>query len=180
MSQVGHLKVAMTTKSLTHVDCAFALAKQIVLYDVTIDGAEFIDVARFSGGGGGGGEGRGRAKNGGGCWMDEVEGSGNGGDRITPRVEAVADCKVIFTKGLSDLAAVKLRDAGVFPVKLERDREIDEVIVYLQRMMAGNPPLWMRRALGHTPATEASATVRRTPLQRTSEADDDDDDAAVA
>jgi nitrogen fixation protein NifX len=148
MSKIGHIKIALTTNSLTRVDSAFALAKQIVFYEVSYDTAEFLDTARFAGGGNGG-EGRGKAKNGGSCWMEDAEASGAGGDRITPRVEAVKGCAVIFTKGLSDVAAVKLRDIGVFPVKMEAGRDIDECIAYLQRMMNGQPPLWLRKALGY-------------------------------
>ena len=146
MSEPGHVKIALTSNSLTKVDCAFALAKQIVFYDVSYNSSEFIDVVRLSGGGDAG-EHKGSAKNGGACWMED-EGLNAGGDRITPRVEAVKGCHVVFTKGLSDVAAVKLRDANVFPVKMEAGRDIDEVIAYLQRMMNGHPPLWLRKAMG--------------------------------
>jgi len=146
MSKPGHVKIALTSNSLTKVDCAFALAKQIVFYDVTYHHSEFIDVVRFNGGGDGGDH-KGSAKNGGTCWMDD-EALNAGGDRVTPRVEAIRGCHVVFTKGLSDVAAVKLRDANVFPVKMEAGRDIDEVIAYLQKMMNGHPPLWLRKALG--------------------------------
>lgn len=146
MTQVGHIKIALTSNSLTRVDCAFALAKQIVFYDVGYHSSEFLDVVRFGGGGAEAGEKKGSAKNGGSCWMED-EGLANG-DRITPRVMAVQDCHVVFTKGLSDVAAVKLRDHNVFPVKMEAGRDIEEVIDYLQKMMNGHPPLWLRKALG--------------------------------
>jgi nitrogen fixation protein NifX len=147
MSEPGHIKIALTSNSLTRVDCAFALAKQIVFYDVSHTTSEFLDVVRFSGGGDAG-EHKGSAKNGGSCWMED-EGLNAGGDRTTPRVEAVRGCHVVFTKGLSDVAAVKLRDANVFPVKMEKGKDIDEVISYLQQLMNnGLPPLWLRKALG--------------------------------
>lgn len=148
MSEIGHLKIALTSNSLTRVDVAFALTRQILFYDVTYDAAEFIDSVRFAAGGTGGGTGQGRAKNGGDCWMMEAESSGS--DRITPRVEAVKGCQVLFTKGLSDVAAVKLHDAKVFPVKMESGRDVDEVIGALQKMMnSPHPPLWLRKALGY-------------------------------
>lgn len=148
MPEIGHIKIALTSNSLTSVDCAFALAKQIVFYDVSYDQAEFLEAVRFNGGGDAG-QRKGSAKNGGTCWMEDEAAMNAGGDRVTPRVEAVRGCQVVFTKGLSDVAAVKLRDAGVFPVKMEAGREIDECIAYLQRMMNGNPPLWLRKALGY-------------------------------
>ena len=154
MSQIGHLKVAITSNSLTRVDVAFALAKQILFYDVTYDSAEFIDSARFAAGGAAPGAapggGKGTKKDTGDCWMMDTENQGGSGDRITPRVEAVRGCHVIFTKGLSDLAAVKLHDAKVFPVKMEQGKDVDEVIGALQKMMnSPRPPLWLRKALGY-------------------------------
>jgi nitrogen fixation protein NifX len=150
MPEIGHLKIAVTSNSLTRVDVAFALAKQILFYDVTYDSAEFIDSVRF-GGGGGDQSGKGMAKNGGDCWMmADAAAHGTSGDRITPRVEAVKGCHVVISKGLSDLAAVKLHDHKVFPVKLEAARDIDEVISSLQKMMnSAHPPLWLRKALGY-------------------------------
>lgn len=143
MPAVGHLKIAIATNSLTRVDVAFALSKQILFYDVTYDTAEFLDSARFAGGGAG----KGRGRNGGDCWMMDTESTG--GDRLTPRVEAVKGCQVLFAKSLGDLAAVRLHDHKVFPVKLENARDIDEVIAALQKMMnSPHPPLWLRKALG--------------------------------
>ena len=154
MSEIGHLKVAITSNSLTRVDVAFALAKQILFYDVTYDTAEFIDSARFSAGGAAPAEapsgGKGTKKDTGDCWMMDTENQNTTGDRVTPRVEAVRGCHVIFTKGLSDLAAVKLHDAKVFPVKMEQGKDVDEVIDALQKMMnSPRPPLWLRKALGY-------------------------------
>lgn len=149
MPHPARLKIALTTNSLTRVDCAFALAKQIVFYSVGAEEAEFIDVVRIGGGEAPSAEHRGRAKSGGVCWMDDAEASGTSGDRITARVEAVRGCHMVFTKGLSDLAAVKLRDAGVFPVKMESAREVDDCILYLQKMLKGRPPLFLRKALGY-------------------------------
>jgi len=154
MSEIGHLKVAITSNSLTRVDVAFALAKQILFYDVTYDKAEFIDSARFSAGGAATteapGGGKGTKKDTGDCWMMDTENQNTTGDRVTPRVEAVRGCHVIFTKGLSDLAAVKLHDAKVFPVKMEQGKDVDEVIEALQKMMnSPRPPLWLRKALGY-------------------------------
>jgi len=153
MPEIGHLKIAIASNSLTHADVTFALAKQILFYDVTYDTSEFIDVVRFSGGAGGAVTevARGGLKNGGDCWMmTDAETTGSAGDRITPRVEATRGCHVVFTKGLSDLAAVRLHEHKIFPVKLESVREIDFVISALQKMMnSAHPPLWLRKALGY-------------------------------
>lgn len=141
-----HLRIAVTTNSLLRVDANFAAAKQVVFYDVARDASEFIDVVSFKRAGAKGpGGGRGVA---GGCIMEDMgDDDGTGRDPLLERVEALKGCSVLFTKGLSDLAAVRVQSLRVFPVKTERAFEIDEAIGNLQRMMRDGPPLWLRRVM---------------------------------
>ncbi|PWV60995.1 NifB/NifX family molybdenum-iron cluster-binding protein [Plasticicumulans acidivorans] len=145
MSEIGHLKIAITTNDLLQVDANFANAKQIVFYDVTYDDAVFVDCVQFKGGKGGGKRGPG---GGGGCSMGDPN-DGAAVDQVKLRVDALEGCAVLFTRALSDFAAVNVKNAGVFPVKMETGREITEVIETLQRMMNNHPPLWLRKALGY-------------------------------
>ncbi|MFC0708734.1 NifB/NifX family molybdenum-iron cluster-binding protein [Azorhizophilus paspali] len=148
MNEIGHLKIAITSNDLLQVDANFATAKQIVIYDVTYDEASFLDVIQFKGGGKSGGEGKRGPGGGAGCSMGDPTG-GASVDQIQLRVDAMQGCAVLFTLALSDFAAVKVKNAGVFPVKMQHSREIDEVVAHLQRMMGSNPPLWLRKALGY-------------------------------
>ena len=43
-----HLRLAVTTNNLVEVDANFAVAKQVVFYDVARDHSEFVDVVNFS------------------------------------------------------------------------------------------------------------------------------------
>ncbi|WP_349569829.1 NifB/NifX family molybdenum-iron cluster-binding protein [Azotobacter salinestris] len=147
MNEIGHLKIAITSNDLLQVDANFATARQIVIYDVTYDEASFLDVVQFKGGGKGG-EGKRGPGGAAGCSMGDPTG-GASVDQIQLRVDAMEDCAVLFTLALSDFAAVKVKNAGVFPVKMQHPREIDEVVAHLQRMMGSNPPLWLRKALGY-------------------------------
>ena len=143
----AHLRIAITTNSLVAVDANFASAKQMAFYDVTRDASEFVDVVKFNrfgkkglGGGGGGADGR--------CVMDDMgDDDGAGHDPLVERVESLASCSVVFTLGLSDLAAVRIHNERVFPVKSAQVRDIEDVIENLQRLMNGTPPLWLRRVL---------------------------------
>jgi hypothetical protein len=143
----AHLRIAITTNSLVAVDANFASAKQMVFYDVTRDGSEFVDVVKFNrfgkkgiGGGQGGADGR--------CVMDDMgDDDGAGHDPLVERVESLTGCSVVFTLGLSDLAAVRIHNERVFPVKSAQVRDIEDVILQLQRLMGGTPPLWLRRVL---------------------------------
>jgi nitrogen fixation protein NifX len=144
MTEIGHLKIAITTNDLTQVDADFISAKQMVFYDVTYDSSEFLDCVQFGmvkrgvdGKGPGGGTG---------CSNADTDETPNL-DRIGTMVEALDGCAVLFTRGLSDPQAVRVKNAGVFPVKMERSRSIPEVVAHLQGMLNKNPPLWLRRAM---------------------------------
>jgi nitrogen fixation protein NifX len=157
MPAIGHVKIALATNSLTHVDASFIGSRQIVFYDVSRTGREFLDVVRF-------GSPQhasnptseisarpGMGRNGGACCMMSDPTDGEGTDRLGERVEAMRGTSILFCSILNDLAAVRLRDVGVFPVKMEQRRDIDSVIDALQQMMNAQPypPLWLRRAQGY-------------------------------
>ena len=145
---VPHLRVAMTTDSLVKVDANFVAAKQMVFYDVSAEDSEFVDVVHFSRNGKRGPGGGLGMVDGGCCVMDDMgDDDGEGHDPIVERVEALRDCSILLTSGLSDLAAVRVQDINVFPVKSETTREIDEVIDAVRTMLRGNPPLWVRRVM---------------------------------
>ena len=158
MSMLSHLKIAVTTNGLTQVDANFAGAKNMVFYNVSQDSSQFIDIVQFKGNGASKKSEKAKAanaavtgKNGGCCMMDaDDEQSADGIDPLTAKVESLKGCAVLFTKGIGDPAAMRVQDEKVFPVKMDSVRDIDEVILSLQRMMSSTlPPLWLRRALGY-------------------------------
>lgn len=158
MTQPGYLKVAIATNSLTDADANFAAARQLVIYDVTTDDAVFVDALQFAPKPAGDdvsdpkAEGSGKGRNGGACKMDNIADEGVVLDIVSRKVEALKECGVLFTLGLSDPQAVKVHEADCFPVKMEKSRPIDEVLERLQTMMRGNPPLWLCRALRYRAA----------------------------
>ncbi|TWH76152.1 nitrogen fixation protein NifX [Azomonas agilis] len=143
MTEIGHVKIAVTTNDLLQVDANFANTRQIVFYDVSQDEAEFLDCAQFKGGGRAAKRGPG---GGSGCSMGDAN-DGDTVDQVQIRVDALEGCHVLFTLALSDFAAVSVKNRGVFPVKMEKRREVQDVIDSLQRMMKHNPPLWLRKAM---------------------------------
>ena len=81
------------------------------------------------------------------CDHDPEAENGAGRDPTTERVESLAGCSVLFTLGISEVAAMRVHDMQIFPVASEYARTIDDVIANLQRMMNGVPPLWLRRVM---------------------------------
>ncbi|MCW2317506.1 nitrogen fixation protein NifX [Rhodoblastus acidophilus] len=150
-----HLRIAITTDSLTNLDAPFVAAKNFVVYDVSADESEFIDALQFVRRAKGKAAGGGREANGGRCVMEDMENDdGTGHDPLTERVDALDGVSILFTMGLSDLAAVRVQQLKVFPVKSERHRAIDDVIAQVQAMLAGVQPLWMRRAIARRTGAE--------------------------
>ena len=149
----AHLKVALTTNSLVQVDAGFADARQIVFYRVTRDGAEFEDVIKLRG------PARtttapaavaapGFGRNGGACMMAaDLAADASAGHMVSTRVAALAGCSILITRGISDLAAMRVKSADIFPVKTEGMHSIDAVLDRLQILLQRNPPLWLRRVL---------------------------------
>jgi nitrogen fixation protein NifX len=151
-----HLRVAITTNSLLHMDANFAAAKQMVVYDVDRERSEFVDVvpfARKAKGPGGGPDADGKCP-----MMDMEDDDGTGVDPTIERVEALKGCSVLFTMEMSDMAAMRVHRANVFPVKSYQCRSIDEIIATLQGLLNGSPPLWLRRVM-------CNANGERLPLE---------------
>ena len=140
------IRIAITTNDLIQVNASFASAQQIVVYEVSGTESEFVDCFQFRGGGAGGGKGKGKKD--GTCWMIEGDADAATVDRNQAKLESLAGCAMVFSLGLSDVHALTIKNSGIFPVKMERPREISQVVEYVQRMIgSANPPLWMRRAL---------------------------------
>lgn len=144
--ETAHLRVAITTNSLLHMDANFAAAKQMVVYDVDRERSEFVDVVPFlrgvRKGPGGGPDADGKCP-----MMDMEDDDGTGVDPTLERVEALKGCSVLFTMEMSDLAAMRVHQAKVFPVKSYQQRSIDEIIRQLQELLNASPPLWLRRVM---------------------------------
>jgi len=143
-----HLRVALMTNNLIQIDVNFASAKRVMIYDVSVDGSEFVDTFYFGYGSkrnadaGKKGPGGGR-----GCAMDDMgDDDGHGNDPLVERVNALEGCSLLFTIGLSDLAAYRVHQLKVFPVTSEKVRYIDDVLLQVQELMKSSyPPLWLRR-----------------------------------
>lgn len=146
MEKNGLLRIAIATNDLLQVNANFAAARQLVIYEVGLQGSEFVDSIQFRSSAAGKGSGSKGPGGGMGCSMGDP-GGGVSAEHMSARIDAVKGCALLFSKGLSDLHAVTVKNLGVYPVKMENSREIAEVVEYVQRMLE-RPPLWMRRALG--------------------------------
>ncbi len=79
-------------------------------------------------------------------------------DRIAARASAIADCAIVYTMQIGGPAAAKLVSRRIQPMKTGAEVPIAEVVSRLQEVLRGNPPPWLRKAMG---GTAALRTVNR-------------------
>jgi nitrogen fixation protein NifX len=149
------VKAAFATGDKLQVNAGFEQARQIVVYEVSTIGARECHAMTYrtappkEAGPSGtlGRNGKGGPGGGGGC---------NGGKKDEPideqeilaKAASLAGVSVLFVnRTLNAYSVLALNEAKVFTVKVDEQREIADVIVRLQEMLRGNPPLWLRRAL---------------------------------
>lgn len=76
-------------------------------------------------------------------------------DRTAARASAVAGCAIVYTLQIGGPAAAKLVARRIHPMKTGAETPIAEVVSKLQEVMRGNPPPWLRKALGGANPGEA-------------------------
>jgi nitrogen fixation protein NifX len=69
-------------------------------------------------------------------------------DRTRARANAVAGCAIVYTQQIGGPAAAKLVARRVHPMKTGGEVPIADVIAKLQEVLKGNPPPWLRKAMG--------------------------------
>ncbi|AFY99308.1 nitrogen fixation protein NifX [Calothrix sp. PCC 6303] len=124
------MKIAFTTSDNTHVNAHFGWAKIIDVYEISDKGYSFLETLHFEG---------------------DLKQDGNE-DKVTPKLDALNDCKIVYVSAIGGTAAAKLIKKGVTPVKAKSDDEkIAEILAKLVETLKGNPPPWLRKALLEKP-----------------------------
>ena len=139
VTQAPCLRIAIATQNMKALNAHFGSAKRFAVYDVTPSTAHFIEAISFD---------------------DVTEESGahktDGDDKIGPKVAALAGCNLLFVLAIGGPAAAKVVGARIHPVKLSAPEPIEDIIRKVQTMMTGNPPPWLRKAMGITQARSMS------------------------
>ncbi len=125
------MKVAFATQDLKNLDAHFAGARNLAIYDVTAEGYRFVEAVRFD-----------VSSNEDGVHADANE------DRLTPRVDALAGCALLFVLAIGGPAAARVVSRKIHPIKLPRPEPIVEILDRVQTMLNGTPPPWLRKAIG--------------------------------
>ena len=126
----GAVRVAIATSDMKALDAHFGSAKRFAVYDVSKAGWSFVEALAFD---------------------DVTEESGahktDGDDRITPKVEALAGCHLLFCLAIGGPSAARVVAARIHPIKVPAEAAIDDVLERTRLMLQGNPPPWLRKVL---------------------------------
>jgi len=154
------VKAAFATTDMLQVNAGFEEANRIVVYEISTVGARECDAMTYhavqlnvvrvpgtlgrngkSGSGGGGGCGGGKKNE---ESINEKE--------IVGKVASLTGVSVLFVnKTLNAYSVLALNEARIFTVKVDDQREIADVIVRLQEMLRGDPPLWLQHCRSAMP-----------------------------
>jgi nitrogen fixation protein NifX len=126
----GVVRVAIATRDMKGLNAHFGSAPRFAVYDVTERGWDFVEAVAFD---------------------DNSDESGahrnEGEDRITPKVEALAGCHLLFCLAIGGPSAAKVVAARIHPIKTPQPAPIPEVLERTRTMLAGSPPPWLRKVL---------------------------------
>ena len=69
-----------------------------------------------------------------------------GDDRITPKIDALVGCHLLFCLAIGGPAAAKAVASHIHPIKAQ-PATIDDVLEKVRVMLTGSPPPWLRKVL---------------------------------
>ena len=119
------MKIAFATQDRTHVNAHFGWAKTIAIYDVSPRGHQFLEAVEFNG---------------------ELAEDGNE-DKLLPKLEAIEDCAILYVAAIGGSGAARVVARKIHPIKVAEPEAIDGILLRLQKVLSGNPPPWLRKAL---------------------------------
>jgi len=134
------MRVAFATTDLVTVDAHFGWTPGLVVYQVEAGGAR--EVARHA-----------------------FAAAGEDGDhgKLSPRLEAVTGCTLLFAAATGAGAIARLLALGVRTAPSRPGERIDELVARLSRLLAGTPPPWLQKALRARPDPASPTPEGDTP-----------------
>ncbi len=131
------MRVAIATQDMKDLNAHFGSAKRFAVYDVTREEWHLVEAVAFD---------------------DVSDESGKhrteGDDRITPKVEALKGCHLLFCLAIGGPSAAKVVSAKIHPIKVPQPQSIQEVLLRTQMMLRTCPPPWLRKVLAEAGVAE--------------------------
>lgn len=118
------MKVAFASTDGKLINCTFGEANEFKVWEIGPDQAAYRD---------------GRAA---------ITSSSVKDERINARVCAVADCSIVCSLDISTIALARIVAQNAFHLRTGIEKPIEEIIEKLQKVLQGNPPPWLKKAMG--------------------------------
>jgi len=119
------MKIAFATEDGKHINAHFGWAKKIAIYEVSPEHCCFDHNVEFGG---------------------NLEEDGNE-DKLGPKLDAIKDCAILYVAAIGGSRAARVVAKNVHPVKVAETQAIEDTLQQLQKVLSGNPPPWLRKAL---------------------------------
>jgi nitrogen fixation protein NifX len=68
-------------------------------------------------------------------------------DRVQDKVEALADCKIVYLTEIGGPSAARLVKKGMMPIKVKEVVSIEESLNNLLHTIQTSPPPWLKKAI---------------------------------
>lgn len=117
------MKVAFTSKTGEMIDEHFGMARNFHVWEIGPEGSSFVEIITIDAHG------------------DDEE------DKIAARAAALKDCAIVYTMAIGGPAAAKLVARKIHPMKTNIPVSLPEMVGKLQKVLGGNPPPWLRKAM---------------------------------
>jgi nitrogen fixation protein NifX len=117
------MKVAFATKDLETINDHFGWAKQFAIYEVTPEGYTCLGAVKTE---------------------EEIE---EEDDKINSKINALKGVSIIYCEAIGPTAAARVVQSRMHPMKVNAPTPINETLDLLVKMLATNPPPWIRRIL---------------------------------
>ena len=129
------MKVAFATTDGKTVDEHFGRSGMFAVYEITPEGFIYLEMRKFSE------EGRDTA-------VEESRGEEAQHESVMrQKVEALADCKLVYFTNIGGPSAARLVNKGMMPMKVKEPEPIEESLQKLLEAVKNSPPPWLKRAL---------------------------------
>ncbi len=119
------MKIAFATQDLERVDAHFGWAKNIVIYELTPEGYDFVEAVQFA---------------------SDLQEDGNE-DKLLPKIEALKDCSILYVAAIGGSGAARVIAKNIFPIKVTQPERIVDLLDKLKVVLNGTPPPWLRKIL---------------------------------
>jgi nitrogen fixation protein NifX len=113
----GTLKIAFATSDMENIDAHFGSAKQFAVYDVSKNSVQTCEIIKIE-------------------------------EKDTDKtVELLGDIDIVYFTNIGAIAAAKIINSGIFPIKYKEIVPIAEELEKLKAMLNTNPPPFIKKII---------------------------------